>query len=397
MMNHAKKTSAAPFFLVFLAMGFGDVVGPMVGLAKDTFGLSNTMAQLLPLVGFLMFGLLSVPMGVYQAKTSKKQVLMIGLVLAAIGLIAPMSIGMYGNFTADAQNKIQFPFLLASILLLGAGAAILQVSGNPIMRDVSREGDFSRNLSLAQSVKAIGSSLGFLLPPFVVWAFGLNWTILFPVYSVIVLITLLSVKASKVVEQKADREPASLASCFNLLFSNKYALMMVLGIFFYVGAEVCVSSAVPILMKEQFGLNELGLLVSWSLFFLPILVGRFAGSLILEKISPKRFLILTVILSLCGMAFLFTGTQAMVFTGIVLIGLGFSNIFPLIFSITVDKMPERDNELSGLMVTAIVGGALIPPIMGFVVDHTSNLIGFLVPLACLAYLISIALVNLKTK
>ena len=75
-----------PVFLAFLAMGFGDAVGPFVGLAKNEFHLSNTVATLIPFVGFIMFGLLSVPFGVFQDKRGKKFVLMMGLCVILVGL-----------------------------------------------------------------------------------------------------------------------------------------------------------------------------------------------------------------------------------------------------------------------------------------------------------------------
>ena len=173
-------------------------------------------------------------------------------------------------------------------------------------------------------------------------------------------------------------------------------MLMVMGIFFYVGAEVSMSSQVPLLMKEKYNIGNLGLWVSWGLFFLPILFGRAIGSYILRSMLPSRFLLLTILISALGILFLFIGGQILAFAGIVMIGLGFANIFPLIFSITVDHLPERTNELSGLMVTAIVGGALIPPITGKVADLSGNiLMGFMVPLACIIYIAYIALRNSK--
>ena len=97
------------------------------------------------------------------------------------------------------------------------------------------------------------------------------------------------------------------------------------------------------------------------------------------------------------MLLLLFGNQSIAYFGIILVGLGFANIFPLIFSITVDKLPERANELSGLMVMAIVGGAFIPPLMGLLADSTSVLLGFLVPLACLVYILFSTLVASKSK
>ncbi len=384
--NYLKAT---PIFLAFLCMGFGDVVGPMVSLAKDTFSLSNFVAQFLTFSGFIMFGLLSIPMGVLQDRRGKKKMMLLGMAIALVGLLIPIFNGMYGPILELEGSQGKYYTILLSILLLGAGATILQVSGNPIMRDVSAEGRYSSNLSLGQSIKAIGSSLGFLLPPFAVMA-GMDWTLLFPIYSVLILITLAWTNATKIEEKKVKGEvAASFKSCIQLL-KNPFVLMMVVGIFLYVGAEVSMSSGVPILLKEVFNIEGISLWVSWALFFLPILIGRFAGAGILTKVNPVKFLVVTTIVAIIGIIMLLLGSKVIAYAGIVLVGLGFANIFPLIFSITVDKMPERTNELSGLMVTAIVGGAFIPPLMGIVADYTNVLIGFVVPLVCVIYILFVA-------
>ncbi len=393
------KNKTIPIFFVFLCMGFGDVVGPLVSLSKDSFHLSNFMAQLLPLFGMIMFGILSVPMGLVQDKKGKSFVLTLGLILALVGLVIPILNGMYGpKVDFEVASVSKFYVLLVSILMLGAGATTLQVAGNPIMRDVSPEGKYSSNLSLAQSIKAIGSSLGFLVPPAVAVAFGLDWSILFPLFAVLIIISLIWFRSSRIEEKKQENaHPATLASCLRLFASNGYVMLMVLGIFFYVGAEVSMSSGVPLLMKEKYGIESFGLLVSWMLFFLPIFLGRAVGSAILRVIKPSIFLFFTVIISLAGIVLLFIGGQVLAFAGIIMVGLGFANIFPLIFSITVDQLPERTNELSGLMITAIVGGALIPPVMGKVADMAGSniLMGFLVPMVCVLYIAVIAFRNLR--
>lgn len=390
------KIKTIPIFLVFLCMGFGDVVGPLVGLTKHTFQLSNTMAQLIPFVGFIMFGILSIPMGLYQDKKGKKFILILGLIVALVGLVIPMLNGMYGNLVEFHPGEyFNFYMVLLSILLLCAGATILQVVGNPIMRDVSPEGTYSKNLSLAQSIKAVGSSLGFLLPPFVALVFGLEWSILFPVYSILILIALFISSPLKIEKKKEpDFKPATFGSCMSLL-KNGYVLLMVVAIFFYVGAEVSMSSSVPILLFENFGITGFSLWVSWSIFFLPIIIGRFSGSLILSKMPAKRFFVISNIVSIVGIALIFLSNEVLTYVGVVLAGLGFSNIFPLVFSITIDHMPERSNELSGLMVTAIAGGAIIPLIMGKVADTSSILTSFIVPLLCFAYITYTSFYSIK--
>ena len=163
--------------------------------------------------------------------------------------------------------------------------------------------------------------------------------------------------------------------------------MMVLGIFMYVGAEICISSGMALYLEEQFGLNiqEIGL-AGTGLFFLAVMTGRFLGGVILNWVKAKHFLLISVLISLIGIAGLFIGIKSVGFISSFIIGLGFANIFPLIFSITVDKMPDRANELSGLMVTAILGGAILPPIMGLISDNSSVMMGMFVPLIALFYI-----------
>jgi MFS transporter, FHS family, L-fucose permease len=379
------KIKTTPVFLAFLAMGFGDAVGPFVGLAKNEFTLSNTMAFLIPFMGFIMFGLLSVPLGIYQAKKGKKFVLLLGLAVMLFGIIIPI-------FTISS-----FYLLLVTVLFLGAGATILQVAGNPIMRDVSEDGKYSRNLSLAQFVKAIGSLSGPVIPAIAASYFGADWKILFPIYSVALIITIVSVATLDVQEKKyGESASVSFKSCLALL-RNGYVLMMVAAIFLYVGAEVCLSSGIPVYLQAKYGIEigKIGLLGT-GLFFTTLMIGRFLGGVVLNWIAPKKFFITTVVLSIVGVVGLLSGVVSVVLC-VIIIGLGFANIFPLVFSITVDAMPQKTNELSGLMVTAIVGGAFIPPIMGFVADTTSIEYGFLVPLVALLYIGWTSMKNLKVS
>lgn len=156
------------------------------------------------------------------------------------------------------------------------------------------------------------------------------------------------------------------------------------------------SSGIPLYLEALFGINiqELGLLGT-GLFFTTLMIGRFLGGVILNWVSPKKFFVITSLVSLIAVLGLFLSNQTVAVISVILIGLGFANIFPIVFSITVDSMPEKSNELSGLMITAIVGGAFIPPIMGFVADSTSVLLGFLVPLVAVIYIAYTAFYNIK--
>jgi fucose permease len=275
---------------------------------------------------------------------------------------------------------------------------MLQVSGNPIMRDVSAQGKYSRNLSLAQFVKAIGSLSGPLIMAFAARQYSASWKVLFPIYAAALLITIVAIVPLKVHERRDEsHKPATFASTVRLL-KHGYVLMMVLGIFLYVGAEVCVSSGIPLYLKERFDLDitKIGLL-NTGVFFLALTIGRFSGGVILNWIKPRVFFLVTCVISLVGLLGLFVPNQRLAVASFFVIGLGFANIFPLIFSITVDHMPEQSNALSGLMVMAIVGGAIVPPIMGLVADNLKSVqLGFIVPLLCLVYISYTALAQKRT-
>jgi fucose permease len=375
--NYLKST---PIFLAFLVMGFGDVSGPLTSQLQSDFSLSNFEAGLVTFMAFIMFGLLSIPMGLYQDRKGRKHVLLLGLLAALIGMILPI----IGNYES-------FPLILGGLLFLGTGATLLQVAGNPIMRDVSPEGKYSRNLSFGQFVKAIGSLSGSLIPILAARYWGLDWKILFPIYGSVMLLVVVILLMTRIEEHAEKEKPATLKSCLGLL-KNPYVLLMVIGIFLYVGSEVSMSAKLPNFLEAKFDydIKEKGLFGT-LFFFISLMTGRFLGGVILNWLSPKRFLIITSMLSILGIAGLFiAGGQILAFVFIFIIGLGFANIFPLIFSITIDAMPDRSNEISGLMVTAIIGGAFVPILFGGVADLFGLMAGFAVPGLCMLYILIIA-------
>jgi FHS family L-fucose permease-like MFS transporter len=379
-MTKKNMFKSTPIFLAFLVMGFGDVSGPLTSQLQSDFALNNFQVGLVTFMAFIMFGLLSIPMGLYQDRKGRKHILLMGLFAALVGMILPI-IGNYESFI----------LILGGLLFLGTGATMLQVAGNPIMRDVSPEGKYSRNLSFGQFVKAIGSLSGSLIPILAARYWGLDWKLLFPIYGGVMLLVVVILLVTRIDEKAISDKPATLKSCLGLL-KNPYVLLMVIGIFLYVGSEVSMSAKLPNFLeaKFDFDIKEKGLFGT-LFFFLSLMTGRFLGGVILNWLSPKRFLIITSILSILGIAGLFiASSQVLAFGFILVIGLGFANIFPLIFSITVDALPERSNEISGLMVTAIIGGAFVPILFGAVADMAGLMAGFIVPGLCMVYILYIA-------
>lgn len=359
--------------LSFLIMGFGDVVGTLVGFARDTFHLSGAMAGLLPLAGFLAFGLWSVPVGVLQARKGKKFVLLLGLGTALAGATLPL-------LSASA-----YTVLLLSILLLGSGMAFLQVGGNPAMRDVSSPGRYARNLSFAQFIKAIGSLSGPLLTTLVLS----HWTGLFPLYAGIIALAFLGLLLTPFPHHTSQDTPTTLKTCLELLRLGRVRAM-VGGIFLYVGAEVGMNAWIATYLNQHHGLDltrmaTLGI----GFFFVALLCGRLLGALLLTWIPASRFFLFTVLLALAALpAFLFA-PASWALAALFLLGLGFANIFPLIFSQLIDWKPEAADGLSGLMVSAIAGGAILPFFMGLMADISLQAAFGLIGLALL-YLLWLA-------
>lgn len=373
-----------PMFLVFFVMGFGDAVGTLVGFVTKEFNLPLSLAGLLPFFGLLAFGLFSVPIGVLSAKKGKKYVLLIFLSIALIGVLIPViSISRYY-------------FVLTAIFLVGLGMTGLQVAGNPAMRDVSAPGLFSRNLTFAQFIKSLGSVTAPYMVPLIVVVLGLGWQNIFVVYSAVIafcIVMVLPLSLNKP-QQEHDAPVTSIKSSFMQL-KNPYVLMMVLGIFLYVGAEVGLNSWIAIYLNRMFGLDIESLATLGIGFFLTTLViGRMVGAIVLNFISPKKFFIISSILGLAGLIGMFVPSQTVVIISILICGLGFGNIFPLIFSILIDRIPEKSNELSGLMVMAIVGGAIIPGIMGVIADWSIR-VSFLIPAVIFVYLLFLSIYTWK--
>ncbi len=344
-----------PIFFAFFVMGFVDAVGTLVGFAKDEYQLSGFMAGLLPFFGFIAFALFSVPGGVLMDKKGKKFLMLLSLAIVLVGEALPaMTTG--------------YVMLVAAIFLIGIGMTLLQVAGNPIMRDVSEEGRFARNLTFAQFIKGLGSIAGPAVAIALV-ARGLPWNSIFSVFGVVVAITLAGVAFLRVEEKKGDdKPPASIASSFALL-GHPYVFMMILGLFLYVGAEVGVNSWIATFLNQKFQF-DLGSLATGGIafFFVALSIGRLIGSAVLNFMSARQFLVVTAGLSVLGTLGIMLGSKEVAVASIFLTGLGFGNVFPLVFSILIDKMPERSAELSGLLCMAIAGGAVMPLVMGAVND-----------------------------
>jgi fucose permease len=379
------RLRAVPIFLAFFVMGFVDAVGTLVGFARTEFRLTGAEAGLLPFFGFVAFALFSVPAGVLADRRSQRLLLLLSLGVVLTGqLVASLSVSNYS-------------WLLGAVFLIGVGMAALQVAGNPMMREVSAPGRYARNLTFAQFLKSLGSIAGPYLTTLIV-ALGLPWFRIFPIFAAVTFVTLISALFLPPARSAAADRPASISASFALLKEPAVALA-VLGIFLYVGAEVGLNSWLATYLSRSFGLDlgSSATRLGPGLFFIALSAGRLLGSIVLNYVDARRFFRLSAVLGLVGLALLLSGQRVAALAGIVLCGLGFANIWPLVFALTIERRPERSGALSGLMCMAIFGGAVLPALMGLTADRAGIRLAFLVPLACFAYLTALAFLGRRTS
>jgi MFS transporter, FHS family, L-fucose permease len=216
----------------------------------------------------------------------------------------------------------------------------------------------------------------------------LGWRAAFPVFFVLMLVALVWVATLNVEETKAD-VPPSIASSLGLLKVPVFALA-VLGIFFYVGAEVCMARFLKPTLAGFGFVDDRAAFLGPAVFFLLLTFGRLIGTAVLTVMSPRTFFRISATLGLLGACALMSGSRELSLVGIVLAGLGFANIWPLLFSLTVEEKPERSSELSGLMCMAISGGAVVPLLMGQFMDMGLKGLAFVVPAVAFLYLVLLA-------
>jgi len=370
----------APVLMGFFVMSFVDLVGIGVDRVSADMSLSATIAQLIPSAAFLWFLLLSVPVGVMQSRLGKRFMLNIGMGVTALGLLIPFFI-------------YSFATVLIGFAFLGIGNTIVQVSANPLMVDVVPGNKRSSFLSFSQFVKAIGSMIGAPAAAFFALKFG-DWKLMFLVFGIVSILTVIWLGSVKIEESKQDFKP-SLSSSFRLL-GNNYILLMVIAIFVVVGVDVGFNSNSGQYLIKHFGIEQIAAESGRSVYFLGRMLGTFAGAIMLTKLSSHKFFIWTSLLGiLCLVMIIFVKSTFMAWVLVFLIGLAVANIWPLVFSITIGKFPERSNEISGLVMMAISGGAVIPLMIGWISDMSNVAIGMSLLVLCMIYLFIVSIYTLK--
>lgn len=372
-----------PVLMSFFVMSFCDLIGIASDRAKDELVFSDTIKGIIPFAVFIWFFILSVSVGTLQDRFGKRNILNIGMIITSIGLFLP-----YFNFNLTT--------LLIGFAFLGIGNTIVQVSANPLLVDVVSGEKASSFLSFSQFIKAVGSMCAPFVAAYMASAFG-DWKLIFLVFGIVSLIAVVWLYFIKIDESKNTEQRATFASSFKLL-GNSYIAWMVLGIFLVVGIDVGINFISKDFLTEKFASAAEFAEKGRSVYFFGKMLGTFAGALMLTMLSSRKFLFWSSVLGLISiLALLFVPSEMSALVVIFIIGLGCANIFPLIFSLAVEKYPTRSNEISGLMIMAVSGGALIPFIMGFIKENISLTSSMFVLVICAVYLLFLAMFNMKEK
>lgn len=372
-----------PVLLSFFVMSFVDLVGIGKDRVAGDLHLSEFILGLIPFAAFVWFFVLSVPVGIIQARLGKRFMLNIGMAVTGIGLLIPF---LFYNFAT----------VITGFALLGIGNTIVQVSANPLLVDVVPGNRASSFLSFSQFIKAIGSMIAPFIAVFFARRFG-DWKLLFLLYGIISFLSVLWLGLVKIDESAQTEKSATMASAFKLL-GNSYILMMVLSIFLVVGIDVGFNYFSGKYLATRFGIDEVAAQSGRSVYFFGRMLGTFAGAIILTKLSSTRGFLYSSVISIISIALiLLVPSKAAAWALVFIIGFGVANIFPLVFSLTVRRYPDRSNEISGLMMMAISGGALVPPLMGIVSDAMGTVFGMGVLLLCAAYLLIVSWIIISRK
>jgi fucose permease len=372
-----------------------NVVGVMIPVVINQYHLSLFVGGLLASALYLPFGVCSIPAGIAADRFGLKPVVVLGVALMAVGCaLIPL-----------AHDFV--PILLGAFVV-GSGIAFLQTAGNPLILRVDRPENYHRNLTLTIGFCGIGAFVGPICLS-ILQAHHQPWQRLYDGYVVLcsVLVFLFAVRRfpGSEVRAKVEVSPRVVLK----LLRNPVAITYILGIFFYVGAEVGTASWIVKFFQQVHGLGIATTNYSGSHSFLsrlpalPILcvsffwglqgVGRLTSGPGIHKFGARKLLRWYALGATCCLLLAIFGSVPVTAMGFAVCGFFTSVLFTLIFSGAVNTFPEHQGTLSGMLVTASIGGALIPPLVGLTADHFGIHTAMFVPLLCFIYVLAIAMLG----
>ena len=367
-----KKNSLSlilPVMFGFLAMGFIDMIGLVTNNVRADFNMSDGLVNTISLSCYLWFLLLSIPVGMALTKWGRKKMVLLSLAIHVVALLLPY---LYYGFVS----------VLVAFSLIGIGNTILQVAMNPLVTDVVNSERVTSTITFGQATKAFGSIVAPFIAMWTAVSLG-KWQLLFPIYAGLSLLGLIWLWLTPIEEQVHEQKKTGFKDTLVLL-KDKDILAFFWGIVVLVAADVAVNMTLPRLMTDQFGLSTEKANLCNSLYFLARTVAAFAGGALLLKVSDKKFFAAGCWLALLGLVLLAVfGKVGLVpaLLAVCIFGIGYANLFGIVFSFAMRSKPDKTNEISALLIVGLIGGAILPPVLGWLRDVSGSQIAAVIAIA----------------
>ena len=392
---------------LFFAWGFiTSLIDPLVAAVKGIFALSDVEAQLSASAFFIAYGVMSLPAAVLLARVRAVATVLIALAMMVGGCMLILL----------AANIAAYPLVLLGLFVLASGITILQVAANPLAAALGDPARSHFRLTFAQAFNSLGTFIGPYLGA-VLFLRGIevragatvtdearNAALLgidrafFWIAGLILLIALLIWSGRRLIAAAAPPPPAETArrgivATFGEALGARWAVLGGLAIFLYVGAEVAIGTQMALFLNSaavwNISLEQAGKMV--SLYWGGAMIGRLAGSALLTRV-PAATLLAAFTGTACAMC-LYVFAVGGVGAGYAALAIGLTNsiMFPVIFTLTLERSTASEEATSGFLCFSIVGGAAIPPLVGFVSQRSDYVTSFIVPAACYALLLGFAL------
>ena len=377
------------FFLWGFITCLNDILIPYL---KAIFQLSFAQANLINLCFFGAYFLMSIPAGKLVSRVGYKKGMLIGFVVAALGAFL---------FYPAAAQRV-YGLFLGALFVLASGITILQVAANPYVAILGPPESASARLTLTQAFNSLGTTIAPLLGSALILsrlpaldnattAASIDISAVQIPYLVIggalLLISLILSRINLPVIEHAANEAEATEEQHSSAWQYRHLMLGVVGIFAYVGAEVAIGSHIVsyVALPDVLGLEPKAAGDMVTYYWGAAMVGRFAGAYLLNKFSPTKLLAFNAIGAVILVLISINSTGAVAMWSLLAVGLMNSLMYPTIFTLAVAGLGRHTEEASGLLCTAIVGGALVPMLFGFIADNSGLRIALLLPIVCYLY------------
>ncbi|QDA61629.1 sugar MFS transporter [Hymenobacter jejuensis] len=379
------------FFLWGFITCLNDILIPYL---KAIFQLSFAQANLINLCFFGAYFLVSIPAGKLVARVGYKQGMLLGFVVAAFGAFL-----FYPAAAARAYG-----LFLAALFVLASGITLLQVSANPYVAILGPPASASARLTLTQAFNSLGTFLAPLLGSMLILshlpkldtatsAAAIDVTAVQVPYLIIgAVLLLISLLLSRVNLPRIEHAPEAAVTesrQATRAWHSRHLVLGVVGIFAYVGAEVAIGSHIVsyLALPDVLGMDPKEAGTRVSLYWGAAMVGRFAGAYLLNKFAPTKLLAVNAVGAVVLVLISINTSGAVAMWSLLAVGLMNSLMYPTIFTLAVAGLGRHTEEGSGLLCTAIVGGALVPLLFGLIADHGGLRLALLLPVLCYGYIL----------